>query len=209
MEPLAPQTPAPSPTARIEAFSDGVIAIIITIMILELKVPFRDFDSGSLMAVLREIAGPLLSYVLSFVVVAILLLNHHEMMRMASDATPALYWWNAHLLFWSSLIPLSTATMGDHPFAPGAVALYGVVLAGVAVSFTLLDRYLMRMAAESCGVRPRAWLDTTRDYAAMALYAAGAALAFVSVYASFVIYVVIPIAYFLSPFRNNRAFVKG
>jgi len=194
---------------RIAAFSDGVIAIIITIMILELKIPFREIDSSSLTAVIREIAGPLLSYVLSFATVAILLLNHHVMLRTAPYATPVLYWWNAHLLFWASLIPLSTATMGEHPFAPGAVAFYGVVLTGTAIAFTLLHRYIAALARADGRTDPRSRLDLVLDYAAMTAYASAAALAFASVYASFVIYGLIPIAYFLSPFGSKRTSVKG
>ena len=194
---------------RIAAFSDGVIAIIITIMILELKIPFRDIDRGSLMAIIREIGGPLLSYILSFVTVAILLINHHGMIRTAPYATPALYWWNALLLFWTSLIPLSTATMGEHPFAPGAVAFYGVVLTGTAISFTLLHRYLAALAkAEGCA-DPRTRFELVLDYVAMTTYALAAALAFVSVYISFAIYGLIPAAYFISPFGSKPTSVKG
>ncbi len=178
-------------------------------MILELKIPFRDIDSFSLMAIIREIAGPLLSYVLSFVTVAILLINHHGMIRLAPCATPALYWWNAHLLFWTSLIPLSTATMGEHPFAPGAVAFYGVVLTGTAVSYTLLHRYIAALAKASDRADPRSRFELVLDYVAMTAYAAAAALAFVSVYAAFAIYGLIPIAYFLSPFAGKPTSVKG
>jgi len=194
---------------RIAAFSDGVIAIIITIMVLELKIPFRDIDSFSLVAVIHEIAGPLLSYVLSFVTVAILLINHHGMIRLAPYATPALYWWNAHLLFWTSLIPLSTATMGEHPFAPGAVAFYGVVLTGTTVSYTLLHRYLAALAKAVGRTDPRSRFELVLDYMAMTTYALAAALAFVSVYVSFAIYGLIPIGYFLSPFGSKRTSVKG
>src|SRR5436309_2277471 len=115
-------------TGRIEAFSDGVIAIIITIMILELKVPAESITRENLAGVVRDLGPNLLVYALSFLIVAIMLLNHHMIMRIADRATNGLYWWNANLLFWMSLIPLATAAFGEAPTEPLAVAFYGAVL---------------------------------------------------------------------------------
>ena len=112
----------PPSTARIEAFSDGVIAIIITVMILELRLPDDVYSTHSLLAIVQLVTPKILVYMLSFLVVAILLVNHHAVMRLEPHATTALYWWNAHLLFWLSLIPFSTSTMGANPRETSAVA---------------------------------------------------------------------------------------
>src|SRR5258705_11938988 len=127
-------------TGRIETFCDGVGAILTTIMILELKLPAVVFSQGRVQDVLAEFGPKLAVYVLSFVLLAIMLLNHHMLMRAATRATNTLYWWNANLLFWMSLIPLSLAFVGDAPRQPLAVALYGAGLTANSVSFTMLHR---------------------------------------------------------------------
>jgi uncharacterized membrane protein len=120
-------------TNRLEAFSDGVIAVIITIMVLELKPP-RDTSLASL----RNLAPEFLSYLLSFLVVAIMWVNHHHMLHAARRADARLLWSNNALLFWMSLVPFVTAYMGDHSRDPRAVAVYGVVLSLCSVSFAVL-----------------------------------------------------------------------
>src|SRR5271155_1963281 len=120
-------------TNRLEAFSDGVIAVIITIMVLELKVP-RDTTLASL----RSLGPQFLSYVLSFLVVAIMWVNHHHLLRSARRADARLLWSNNILLFWMSLVPFVTAFMGNSPHDPRAVALYGIVLTLCSISFVLL-----------------------------------------------------------------------
>ena len=187
-------------TGRIETFVDGVVAILITIMVLELKLPGEVFSQGRAAAVLTEFGPKLAVYALSFLVIAIMLLNHHMLMRAATHATNALYWWNANLLFWMSLIPLSTALIGDAPREPLAVAFYGAVLTANAMSFTLLHR-----CAASVGdadgkldeihraIIKKNWFFTT-------LYAVSVPLAFVSVYLSMGIFVLVPAAYFFPEF---------
>src|SRR5262245_47511950 len=135
-----PSSSAAPGTVRIETFFDGVVAIIITIMVLELHVPGELFARGDLAGVAAELGPRLLVYALSFVVLAIMLVNHHLLMRAATHATTALYWWNAHLLFWMSLIPLSTAALGENPTSQLAVAFYGAVLFANSVGFTFLHR---------------------------------------------------------------------
>src|ERR1700680_5271317 len=120
-------------TNRLEAFSDGVIAVIITIMVLELKMP-RDTS----MASLRSLAPQFLSYLLSYLVVAIMWVNHHHMLHSARRADAFLLWSNNTLLFWMSLVPFVTAFMRHHPRDPRAVALYGIVLTLCSLSFALL-----------------------------------------------------------------------
>jgi uncharacterized membrane protein len=123
---------------RLEAFSDGVIAIIITIMVLELRVPHSAEWSA-----LRELWPVFLSYVLSFVNVGIYWNNHHHMMHVARHVTGGILWANLHLLFWLSLIPFTTGWMGENHFASLPTAVYGVNLLLAAISYFILQRTIM------------------------------------------------------------------
>ncbi|HEV8195718.1 MAG TPA: TMEM175 family protein [Gemmatimonadales bacterium] len=125
---------------RLEAFSDGVIAIIITIMVLELKVPH-----GTEFASLAPLLWVFLSYVLSFVYLGIYWNNHHHMMHVAPRVNGAILWANLHLLFWLSLVPFVTGWMGENHFAPAPTALYGVVLLMAGVAYWILLRTIIRM----------------------------------------------------------------
>src|SRR6185312_4281969 len=196
-------------TARIEAFSDGVIAIIITIMVLELRLPENIYSTHSLMGIVEFISPKVLSYLLSFTVVAILLVNHHAIMRLAPHATTGLYWWNAHLLFWTSLIPFATATMGANPFEPSAVAFYGLLMCAVSVAFGLLHGYAERLSVSVRRMQLRNYFDIGKDILSSILYAVGAALAFLSVYLAIAIFVVISAAYFLPSYGEHRYSTKG
>src|SRR5881398_2633248 len=120
-------------TGRLEAFSDGVLAILITIMVLELKVP----EEPTFEALRPSLVG-LLTYLLSFIYIGIYWNNHHHMLQLASSVTGAILWANLHLLFWLSLIPFATAWVGENHFAPLPVALYGALLIMAAVSYTIL-----------------------------------------------------------------------
>jgi uncharacterized membrane protein len=124
---------------RFEAFSDGVLAIIITIMVLELKVPHVE----SLEA-LGELWPVFLSYVLSFVYVGIYWNNHHHLMHAASHATGGMLWANLHLLFWLSLFPFATGWMGENHFAPLPSAVYGIVLLMAALAWYILQTVIIR-----------------------------------------------------------------
>jgi len=128
---------------RLEAFSDGVIAIIITIMVLELKVPH-----GSSMAALAPLLPVLLSYVLSFVYVGIYWNNHHHMLAVCGRVSGVALWANLHLLFWLSLFPFATAWMGENHFAAAPTAAYGVVLLMAAIAYWLLQRTLIRLQGD-------------------------------------------------------------
>ena len=124
---------------RLEAFSDGVLAIIITIMVLELRAP-HDTD----LAALGPLLPVLLSYVLSFVYLGIYWSNHHHMLLCARRVTGAVLWANLHLLFWLSLVPFVTAWMGENPLASTPTALYGVVLLMAAIAYLILQRQILR-----------------------------------------------------------------
>jgi TMEM175 potassium channel family protein len=124
--------------ARLEAFSDGVLAIIITIMVLEMKVPHGDDFSA-----LRPLIPVFLSYVLSFVYLGIYWNNHHHMLHVTQHVTGTILWANLHLLFWLSLFPFVTGWMGENHFAPAPTALYGVVLLIAAIAYWILQRFII------------------------------------------------------------------
>jgi len=125
--------------SRLEAFSDGVIAIIITIMVLELKVP-HGADWGTL----RTVIPTLLTYVMSFVYLGIYWNNHHHMLHTATSINGKILWANLHLLFWLSLVPFTTGWMGANHFARLPVALYGVVLLMAAIAYFILQSAIIR-----------------------------------------------------------------
>lgn len=128
---------------RLEAFSDGVIAIIITIMVLELKVPH-----GDSLDALSPLLPAFLSYVLSFVYIGIYWNNHHHMLHTVGKVRGGILWANLHLLFWLSLFPISTGWMGENHFAPIPTALYGFVLLMAAIAYWLLQRTIIASQGE-------------------------------------------------------------
>jgi uncharacterized membrane protein len=123
---------------RLEAFSDGVLAIIITIMVLEMKVPHGDSISA-----LVPLIPVFLSYVLSFIYLGIYWNNHHHMLHATEHVSGPILWANLHLLFWLSLVPFATAWMGENHFAPAPTALYGVPLLMAAIAYWLLERAII------------------------------------------------------------------
>ena len=128
---------------RLEAFSDGVIAIIITIMVLEMKVPHGDG-----LGALRPLLPVFLSYVLSFLYVGIYWNNHHHLLHASTVVTGAMLWANLHLLFWLSLFPFTTGWMGENHFTAVPTALYGVVLLMAAIAYYLLQQTIIRAQGE-------------------------------------------------------------
>jgi uncharacterized membrane protein len=125
-------------TRRLEAFSDGVLAIIITIMVLELKVPHE-----ASLAALAALWPVFLSYVLSFVYVGIYWNNHHHMLHVTRRVTGSILWANLHLLFWLSLLPFSTGWMGENAFARWPTVIYGANLLACAIAYTILERRII------------------------------------------------------------------
>ena len=188
-------------TGRMEAFSDGVIAIIITIMVLELKVP-READLASL----RELAPVLASYVLSFIYVAIYWNNHHHLLHACERINGAIMWANMHLLFWLSLVPFVTAWAGDHRDAAVPAALYGVVLLMAGVAYFIMERQMVQengpqsMLAEAVGRDRKAMLS-------MVGYVAAIVLAFVSARLAELVYALIA-AMWIVPDRRIASRVR-
>jgi uncharacterized membrane protein len=181
--------------SRIEAFSDGVIAIIITIMAFDLKLQElpANFTDADVMTSLWGVVPKILSYSLSFIVLAIMWLNHHTMFDKLPHSTAKLVWYNMFLLFAMSLIPLPTAFLAAHPFLPQAVMFYGFVLSLNAFGFYLMRRYV-EVDAKLLPYNP---IVQKSNIVSTALYLLSIPLAFVSVYLSFLIFIGIPIWYFL------------
>ncbi len=180
---------------RLEAFSDGVIAIIITIMVLELHVPeWEDHgDDQAVWIALFALVPQLFSYLLSFVVVAILWLNHHALFDKIPHSTSKLVWYNAFLLFAMSLIPLPTAFLAKHPMLPQAAVMYGFVMLLNALAFFLMRRYVEVIAK----LIPHNERIQKSNILSVTLYLISMPLAFVSIYLSFAIFIGVPAWYFI------------
>ena len=188
---------------RFEAFSDGVIAIIITIMVLELKVPH-----GADLATLRPLIPVFLSYVLSFIYVGIYWNNHHHMLHVVGSVTGPILWANLHLLFWLSLIPFVTAWMGENHLAAVPVALYGAVLLMCAVAFTLLARLMVRHEGKDSSLA-RAIGKDHKTMLSAAFNVAGIGLAFVNPWIAVACYVAVALIWFLPDRRIERVLNVG
>src|SRR4029077_7857985 len=179
-------------TGRIEAFSDGVIAIIVTIMVLQLTNP----SQPTFPALLKH-APIFLSYALSFLVVAIMWVNHHHLIHAVREVNASLLWSNINLLFWMSLTPFVTDFMGRNPHAPFPVALYGLNLAMCGFSFWILRIEIARQHRHDPEMSEYHSRIQVKNLFSGFLYLSAAALAHVSVYISYFIYVLIPAIYFL------------
>ncbi|MFZ0094298.1 MAG: TMEM175 family protein [Pseudolabrys sp.] len=168
---------------RLAAFSDGVIAIIITIMVLELKVPH-----GASWSTLAGVLPNFISYVLSFIYLAIYWNNHHHLIHTVTRVDGAILWANSHLLFWLSLIPAATAWMGENLLAPLPTAVYGAVLLMPAIAYYLLQRAIVRKQGAH-SVLASALGSDMKGKLSPVLYVAGIALAFIAPWLSILIYV--------------------
>jgi uncharacterized membrane protein len=187
---------------RLEAFSDGVIAIIITIMVLEMKVP-HGVDLASL--------GPLIpvfiSYVLSFIFVAIYWNNHHHLLHTVQQVNGPTLWANMHLLFWLSLTPFVTGWMGENHFHQVPVALYGVVLLMSAVAYTILVRVLVKHHGADSTLA-KALGNDFKGKVSLAAYASAIPLAFVNEWISMGIYVTVAALWFVPDRRIEKEFKR-
>ena len=159
--------------SRLEAFSDGVMAILITIMVLELRAPH-----GSDWGALRGVVPSILTYVLSFVLLGIYWNNHHHMLQATDRINGATLWANLHLLFWLSLVPFVTGWMDENHFAPHTVAAYGFVLLGAACAYTILTRVLLAIHAKDSPLAKALGKDF-KGKISLVIYVAPLPLAFV------------------------------
>ncbi len=172
-------------TTRLEAFSDGVMAILITIMVLELKVPHGE-DLGAL----RGMWPIFCSYVLSYVFLGIYWNNHHHMLHATRSVDGRVLWANLHLLFWLSLVPVTTAWMGESHLAPVPTALYGLVLLASGIAYVILERAIFRADGADSPLAAAVGNDRKGQISA-ALYAVSVPVAFVTPIASVLIFVAV------------------
>jgi uncharacterized membrane protein len=183
---------------RLEAFSDGVIAIIITIMVLEMKVPH-----GEDLAALKPLVPVFLSYVLSFLYVGIYWNNHHHLLHATSHVSGSVLWANLHLLFWLSLFPFTTGWMGENHFATLPSMAYGVVLFMAGFAFWLLQQIIMRHEGADSVLHHAVGRDAKGKISPL-LYLAAIALAWWSVWAAQAIYVAVALMWMVPDRRIER-----
>jgi uncharacterized membrane protein len=183
---------------RLEAFTDGVLAVIITIMVLELAVP-----NGEHLSALIPLTPIFLSYILSFVFLGIYWNNHHHLLQAARQINGATLWANLHLLFWLSLVPFVTAWMGKNGFSTIPVALYGVVLWCAAIAYTILARTLISLNGQDSPLAIALGRDT-KAIVSLALYTAAIPLAFWAAWLACVLYVAVAILWLIPDRRIEK-----
>lgn len=184
--------------SRLEAFSDGVIAIIITIMVLELRAP-HEVTWGAL----QPLSAKFFSYVLSYIFVGIYWNNHHHLFQAVSEVNGRVLWANLHLLFWLSLVPFSTSWMGENPLSADPVAFYGVVLLAAACAYTILTRSLIAHHGTDSHLG-RAVGSDRKGYLSLALYAAALPAAYVHAGVSMALYVAVAVIWLVPDKRIER-----
>lgn len=184
--------------SRLEAFSDGVLAIIITIMVLELKVPH-----GDTLGTLAPLIPVFLSYVLSFVYVGIYWNNHHHMLHTVTRVTGSVLWANLHLLFWLSLFPFATGWMGENHFAPLPTAVYGFVLLAAAIAYWLLQQTIIAAQGDTSVLRSAVGSDWKGKLSPV-LYVLAILLTLVAAWAAQLVFVFVAILWLVPDRRIER-----
>lgn len=187
---------------RLEAFSDGVLAIIITIMVLEIKVPH-----GHEFADLKPLIPKFLSYILSFIYVGIYWNNHHYLLHSLSKVNAKILWANMHLLFWLSLIPVATGWMGEHKFAQASMTLYGTVLFLSAVAYFVLQRVII-MSEGKNSVLAKAIGNDLKGIASAVLYLIGILCSFYSEWFSGAAYLSVALLWLVPDKRIEKVFTS-
>jgi uncharacterized membrane protein len=183
---------------RLEAFSDGVMAIIITIMVLELKVPH-----GADLAALRPLLPIFLSYLMSFVFLAIYWNNHHHLLQAVRQVNGRILWANVHLLFWLSLIPFVTAWMGENHFAPLPVSLYGIIMLCSAIAYTILTISLVTYHGKDSPLAIALGRDI-KGKISLAIYAAAIPISFVNSWFACGMYALVSIIWLIPDRRIEK-----
>jgi uncharacterized membrane protein len=185
---------------RLEAFSDGVIAILITIMVLEFKVP-----PGADLRALFSIVPSFSAYLVSFVYLGIYWNNHHHMLQAVTHVNGKVLWANLHLLFWLSLVPFVTSWVGQNPSASLPTALYGVVLLAAAIAYTLLQNCLMALHGKDSKLATAVG-DDFKGKLSLLMYSAAIPMAFVQQWVSDVLYVVVALIWLVPDRRIESTF---
>ena len=181
-----------------EAFSDGVIAILITIMVLELRAP-----EGVTWQALQPVVPTFFAYVLSFVYVGIYWANHHHLLMLTESVNGGILWANLHLLFWLSLIPFATAWMGEHHYAATPTALYGAVLMCCGIAYTILERALIREQGSNSRLAAAVGIDR-KGIASVAAYAVAIPIAFYQPIVSRSLYVAVALMWLVPDSRIEK-----
>lgn len=187
---------------RLEAFSDGVIAIIITIMVLELRPP-----SGISFEALRPLVPKILSYVMSFAFVGIYWNNHHHLLHTVKKVSGGILWANLNLLFWLSLIPFTTAWMGEHGIASAPVALYGMVLLMAAVAYYILVRFILHRHGRD-SILAQAIGSDFKGKISVVIYAFAIIFAFFMPFVALILYVLVAVMWLIPDMRIERLLDK-
>jgi len=187
---------------RLEAFSDGVIAIIITIMVLELRAP-----DGTDVASLARVMPVLGSYVLSFVHVGIYWNNHHHLLHTVKHVSGAILWANLHLLFWLSLVPFVTGWMGEHHFAEGPVAVYGVIMLMDGCAYYILTHAIIRRHGRESTLGLAVGADE-KGVISLVIYVLAIGVAFVNRWVSLGLYVAVLVMWLIPDRRIERAMAE-
>lgn len=196
--------------SRVEAFSDGIFAIIITLLVLEIKVPhIGEHGSGlELLNALMELFPKFIGWIISFFTIAVIWVNHHKILKQIRQLDNGIFWLNAFLLLWCTFIPFPTAVLGDYPDNQTSVVFYGLVMSLMALSFSLIRFYAIRKKGvldESVDL-PEFKKGTT--YSVLfgpVMYLIGVASGFIHPYLAFAVYIVIPV-YFI--FSENKTSSK-
>ena len=188
---------------RLEAFSDGVLAVIITIMVLEMKSP-----RGTSLAALKPVIPAFLTYVLSFVYVGIYWNNHHHLLHATQRVNGSTLWANLHLLFWLSLVPFTTAWMGENHFDSWPVAVYGTVLLLAGVAYFILTRALINLHGQGSTLATSIGRDS-KGKLSIAIYAAAIPLAFAKPWIAGACYVIVAIMWLLPDPRIEKRVLQS
>ncbi len=183
---------------RIEAFSDGVLAIIITIMVLELKVP-----EGFAFASLKPLYPKIISYIVSFIYVGLYWNNHHHLFQIVRKVNGKVLWSNLNLLFWLSLMPVTTNWIGESHFERDPIIAYGVVLIMCSISYNIVEYFVIQIEGEDSALK-KAVKSKTKEYISTALYFMGIGLSFINPYISLLLYGTVAIMWLIPDRRIEK-----
>lgn len=185
------------PTSRIEAFSDGVIAIIITVMVFDLKLQEIPTDK-TVWGVLIKLAPKFISYAISFLMLAIMWVNHHQLFHQIKHTDRELLWYSIHLLFWMSAVPFGTNFIGTNPLLWQASFFYGLIFFMSAMSFTMLRSYVIKSNLLHDNISKQAHIKIrNKNRIALSIYLMASLVSVISIYFSFVLFLIVPAMYFI------------
>jgi uncharacterized membrane protein len=195
--------------ARIEAFSDGVFAITVTLLVLEIKIPeiHNHLSKQELLHTLQGLLPKVLSWIVSFLVVCVIWINHYRILEQLKTITQGLFWLNANLLLWCSFIPFPTALMGDYVNNPVALMTFGLILSLTSLGFVLIRFYVLKHLAvleESIDIHYFKKATRRSIIFGPLLYITGAALSFIHPYLGFAIYLFIPVYFIFYNFAKQK-----